>query len=729
MKLLALLFMITATGSVRAQSVESVIQSMPTNRLKADTAYYFVSKYMMQGKNDSAEYWAAKGAAFALNTADAELISKYRCQQSNIAFLKMNYNKSLDYLRQAAVYISDATSFGVSGKYLLLNAKCHKELGKLDSALYYYQLCEDLNNKNNPYRNFLVYLEKGLMFDQADSYAKAEENFNKSYTLTKAKGIRMDHGMVLAQYADFYYKWKMADKFAWLLKEHQDFVAAGKKDYAKDPVHSFLLSSFGDIPVSKKTAFLQSVADVLVKESDYKNAAVALSQASSFYEDDKQPEEALKYMRQSLALAEKGKNPTNQYIFSKSIYRLLKKAGKNEEAIAAADRAMALKDSIIKMQQRDMVFDLETKYQAEKKQKEIDLLNSQKQLNEKEIALLNSQKELDKNSIALLYAQNALVTKEVALLSADKKLAALQLFREAEKRSALERENALMDSIVSSEKAISVSTNREKEKEASLNAALGRENILKENELEKEKNLRWSLVAGAVVLLFSSTAIFILYSRQKKKNVIIQRQSADLEVLMKEIHHRVKNNLQVVSSLLDLQSHTITDSQASAAVKEGKNRVQSMALIHQNLYSEGNIKGIMVKEYISNLVQSLSDSYNITNDKVKVNINIDDLNLDVDTMIPLGLVLNELVSNSFKYAFKETASGILNIVLEEKNEKLHLKVSDNGSGFPADVDVKNTKSFGMKMIRAFAQKLKASLDIYNNNGAVVEMEISKFKAA
>ena len=198
---------------------------------------------------------------------------------------------------------------------------------------------------------------------------------------------------------------------------------------------------------------------------------------------------------------------------------------------------------------------------------------------------------------------------------------------------------------------------------------------------------------------------------------------------MKEIHHRVKNNLQVVSSLLDLQSHTITDSQARAAVKEGKNRVQSMALIHQNLYSEGNIKGIMVKEYISNLVQSLSDSYNISNEKVKVNINIDDLNLDVDTMIPLGLVLNELVSNSFKYAFKETTSGILNIMLEEKNEKLHLKVSDNGAGFPADMDVKSTKSFGLKMIRAFAQKLKATLDIYNNNGAVVEMQISKFKAA
>ncbi len=724
-----LCFVCMATVSPKAQSVESIVSALQTDKQKADTLFFFLSNYMMKGKNDSAEYWANKGLVFALNTSDAELISKYHCQQSNIAFVKANFNKALDFLRKAAPYISDATSFGVKGKYLLLNAKCYRELTKFDSAIYYYQLCENLNNKNNPYRNYLVYLEKALMFDEADSYVKAEEHFIKSYTLTKAKGIRMDHGIVLPQFADFYYKWKVPDKFAKLLQEHQDFVAAGKKDYSKDPVHSFLLKDFGNIPVSQKAAFMQSVAETLVKESDFKNASIALSQASAFYENDDQPAVALQYMQQSFSLAERGNSLPNQYIFSKAIYRLLKKAGRNEEAITAADKTLALKDSMIKIQQRDMVADIETKYQTEKKQKEIELLSSQKQLGEKEIALLNSQKELDKNSIALLYAKNALAVKEIALLSADKKLAAMKLFRESEMRSALERENGLMDSIVNSEKAFSQAVNREKEKETALNAALGRENSLKENELEKEKKLSWSLLAGAGVFLLSGISIFVLYQKQKNKNAIIQKQATDLEVLMKEIHHRVKNNLQVVSSLLDLQSHTITDSQASAAVKEGKNRVQSMALIHQNLYSEGNIKGIMVKEYISNLVQSLSDSYNISNDKVKVNINIDDLNLDVDTMIPLGLVLNELVSNSFKYAFKETTGGVLNIMLEEKNEKLHLKVSDNGSGFPADMDVKSTKSFGLKMIRAFAQKLKATLDIYNNNGAVVEMEISKFKAA
>jgi len=293
-----------------------------------------------------------------------------------------------------------------------------------------------------------------------------------------------------------------------------------------------------------------------------------------------------------------------------------------------------------------------------------------------------------------------------------------------------------MDSIVKKEKAYSAllaSENGFKEiklkKENDLMQALTRENTLQKAKVRKEKQTKWILAGSAVLLLLSGISIFSLYQKQKAKTQIIQKQSGDLEVLMKEIHHRVKNNLQIVSSLLDLQSHYINDAQASEAVKEGKNRVQSMALIHQNLYSEGNIKGIKVKEYINNLLMALCSSYNISSEKIKINVLIDDLNLDVDTMIPLGLVINELVSNAFKYAFKEKSGGELQILLKENADKLHLLIRDNGNGFPEGLDVKNSKSFGLKMIKAFAQKLKARLEIYNNNGAVVEMEIAKFKVA
>jgi two-component sensor histidine kinase len=242
----------------------------------------------------------------------------------------------------------------------------------------------------------------------------------------------------------------------------------------------------------------------------------------------------------------------------------------------------------------EMAMELDAKYLAEKKEKEIALLNANNEISRKEIALLNSQKELD--------------IKTISLLSSQKKLSDVELLRQMELQLALARENELMDSVVNREKAYSLSMTREKEKEAALNAALGRENDLKVTELIKEKNLRRILIGGAFLLLMAAGIILFQYKKQRSKSIVIQKQSDDMQVLMKEIHHRVKNNLQVISSLLDLQSMTIADSQASEAVKEGKNRVQSMALIHQNLYSEGNIKGIKTKEYINNLLQNLCDS-------------------------------------------------------------------------------------------------------------------------
>lgn len=330
---------------------------------------------------------------------------------------------------------------------------------------------------------------------------------------------------------------------------------------------------------------------------------------------------------------------------------------------------------------------------------------------------------------------NAATSKDEARkLTIDNELKQSQLFKELLNRQSLERENALMDSIISTDKILSEALSRER-------YALERENQYKSQQLVNEKRMREQervqlknirknrelLIGGLSVTLLLGGVIFYLFRKQKKKNGIIQKQADDMQVLMKEIHHRVKNNLQIISSLLDLQSMTIKDTQASEAVKEGKNRVQSMALIHQNLYNEGNIKGIQTREYIGNLVNGLCGSYHIRPEQVQVITKIDDLVMDVDTMIPLGLVLNELVSNALKYAFGENQNGELEIILKQDAGKLLLRVRDNGPGFPETLDVKNNKSFGLKMIRAFAQKLKATLDIKNDNGAVVEMRIAKYK--
>ena len=719
-----------------AQNMNNILGQKLADKEKADTVFKYARKYFQRGKFDSAGIWLDAGLPYALKSGMDTLISQYYVEKGNLGFMQSKTQVSLTNLWNAQYWLNKTFHYHNLNSCYIVLAKCHAKLNNTDSALLYLRRSEELSSIYNPYRRWIAYQEMGSLFANADNFAEAEKYFEKAYQITKEKGNRFDHGLTMYNLAQFYFKRKKPEKFAQLLNEQQEFVKATKKDFSKDPVHSFLFVEWGkETTLPAKVLFLTTVRDKLLEDNFIINASLVNEEIAGLYEKENQFAEALKYIQYSIRLSENEKNASNMYVYSKTAYRILKKAGQTKEANEMADRLFALKDSIATRQNLELAMDLDAKYQTEKKQQQIGLLNSQKLLSEKEIQLLNLEKERDKNAISILNSNNELNAKTIALLNADKKFDALKILQQIEQREALEREGVLSDSVLKSEMAINNAVRKEKENEAALNAALGRENSLKETELGKERKLRWSLMGGALVLLLSGVSIFVLYRKQKGKNAIIQKQSDSMEILIKEIHHRVKNNMQVVSSLLDLQSHTIKDVQASEAVKEGRNRVQSMALIHQNLYSEDNLKGIKAKEYIGNLMQSLCDSYNISNDKIKIVTDIDDLNLDVDTMIPLGLILNELLSNVFKYAFpkdamhKQTNIGELNLVLKKQNESLYMKVYDNGIGFPDGLDTKNSKSFGLKMIKAFAQKLKAKVDIYNNNGAVVEMLITKYQMA
>jgi two-component sensor histidine kinase len=722
-------FVCSAAVSVRAQSVESIMVGLQTNKQKADSLLSMANKNKAQAKFDVMLMYLNAAKPIIDQLSDANTTIRYYAYAGVYYDIKRSDQELVAECKKALVFFEKGNQPEFKRSCLFFIAKGYRHQKLYDSAQKYFDLTEKLQNEYNPYLNWIVNSEKARMYQAADNIKLAENYYDKAYQITKAKGIRMDHGVMLSYLLEFYSYAKIPEKYAVVMAEQIDFISKRKNPLQGPSIHDVLYSNLDKMPLEEKVIFLTRAKATLLNQGDITNAALANSTISALYENNNQPQLSLPYMKENMELTKAPAQLLNHFIYSKATYRLLSKAGLYNEAAPLFDYLFKLKDSIGNKEQQTKLQELEITYQTAKKQQEIVLLNTNNELKQKQIEVLQIRTKTDSLQILRETDQRKALFKENLL-----KEFAMQ--EQQKNNSLLARQNILKDSIVESEQAYNgllLSENNLKQvqlaKEQQLKNALSRENNLQTSQLTKAKQTRWLLIGGIGLLLLSGIAIFTLYRKQKNKNAIIQKQATDLEVLMKEIHHRVKNNLQVVSSLLDLQSHTITDSQASAAVKEGKNRVQSMALIHQNLYSEGNIKGIMVKEYISNLVQSLSDSYNISNDKVKVNINIDDLNLDVDTMIPLGLVLNELVSNSFKYAFKETSTGILNILLEEKNEKLHLMVSDNGSGFPADVDIKSAKSFGLKMIKAFAQKLKATLDIYNNNGAVVEMQISKFKAA
>ena len=259
-------------------------------------------------------------------------------------------------------------------------------------------------------------------------------------------------------------------------------------------------------------------------------------------------------------------------------------------------------------------------------------------------------------------------------------------------------------------------------------ALLDERNNLQSVQLSNQNHI---IVIGAIGLALLSLLSFFLYKvyqKLKSSNHLLSTSVDEKNLLLREIHHRVKNNLQIISSLLSLQSRFIEDDTALEAIKEGRNRVSSMALLHQNLYQEDNLTGIDIKIYFDELIEGLFDSYNIDTERITLTKNITNMTLDVDTVIPLGLVVNELISNALKHAFPGEKKGKIHISLHEKNNNLVLEVKDNGIGVNAD-DFNNSTSFGNRMLRAFAQKMGAEMEIENDKGTKVILKIEKYKKA
>jgi PAS domain S-box-containing protein len=194
------------------------------------------------------------------------------------------------------------------------------------------------------------------------------------------------------------------------------------------------------------------------------------------------------------------------------------------------------------------------------------------------------------------------------------------------------------------------------------------------------------------------------------------------EVLLKEIHHRVKNNMQVITSLLSLQSKTITDEQALSVFQDSQNRVKSMALIHETLYQSKDLSRINFAEYLQKLVAHVSRSYRIRPEAVRINIHVDDVSLPIDAAVPCGLIINELASNSLKYAFPADTRGEVNITFERDDAHYILRVSDTGVGLPANFDPERGKSLGMKLVRMLTDQLCGELNCRNGVGTTFEIK-------
>mgnify|MGYP000585215787 CR=1 FL=1 len=260
---------------------------------------------------------------------------------------------------------------------------------------------------------------------------------------------------------------------------------------------------------------------------------------------------------------------------------------------------------------------------------------------------------------------------------------------------------------------------------------LNKENQLKSIELaqnaqlqEKQQTIIYLLVFGVIITLVFIGIVFKLYSKQQRtnhvliqKNTLIQKQNSEKEILLKEIHHRVKNNLQIIWSLLDLQSHSIDDPGVKLAITDGKNRINSMSMIHQMLYQNDDAGNIQFKDYLHQLILQIKSTFTNASD-TEIILNVPEgLQFDMDTSIPLGLIINEIITNAFKYAFTNHPSKIIRVeVISLGSNQFQLKISDNGVGFPENFDITKSKSLGLRLVKNLSKQLKGNLEIESENG-------------
>ena len=257
--------------------------------------------------------------------------------------------------------------------------------------------------------------------------------------------------------------------------------------------------------------------------------------------------------------------------------------------------------------------------------------------------------------------------------------------------------------------------------------------IAQQNKREsRRKTTLLLLIGGASILLFLILLFLVIfYKRLQKSKVLLSEQKRSIEksekeksTLLKELHHRVKNNLQIVSSLLNLQKENVKDEAAKGAFTEGQNRVEAMAMIHRYLYSSDELTDIELGKYFTQLVNSIAYSYGYDKNSISIDFDITSATIDVDTAIPLGLVANELVSNVFKHAVKDIDHPTLYIGLHS-NEELVLQINDNGKGITNGFDDNKSTSFGLSLIKSLAKQMRATLEYTYDNGSNIRLTIPK----
>jgi two-component sensor histidine kinase len=245
---------------------------------------------------------------------------------------------------------------------------------------------------------------------------------------------------------------------------------------------------------------------------------------------------------------------------------------------------------------------------------------------------------------------------------------------------------------------------------------------------KQKQNGIYALIILISIISFLIYLIFKRYKTTRRLNKELEESLKEREILIREVHHRVKNNLQIISSLLNLQSEKTEGQSVEQILRVSQARIEAMSIIHANLYKSSKLSEISFKEYVENLCLYIASSFNIASRNISFKINISQIVLPIDQLVPCGLIINELVTNCIKHAFDEKNENVIIITCSslqsDKGEIVKISISDNGKGLPEGFDIKNTKSLGLRLSFGLAGQLQSELLFKNENGLKIEFNFT-----
>ena len=583
----------------------------------------------------------------------------------------------------------------------------YAELGKSDSARLFIHRAIDLCEKHQlrSKQSFLMAVA-AKMYSNGKKTTTADSLLKLAFRLCQnAKDSAVVFSNLGSVQKDFGHPEEAAKAF---LKAYQLSIQQNNWIVAAFNLNQYATILRDEGKHDQAIRYLEEVIELSKRAQYAATLASAYNSLGVLYQKSKEYEKSLEYYRLALSLKKEMGRPKKILNTIRNMAELYIFVGQNDASLALCRQYLPLSKEIKYVQIETQLTFLAAMAAAKMGKK----IEAQQYVSEGEKALLNMKIVEELPETYQLAAQT---------------YSTMGNFKQAYQYQIL-FQNA-RDSISNAEKSRTITemeTRYATQKKEQQIAVLAKDNQLKQTQ-------QYASIGGLFLLTILAVLLWRNNLNRQRHNAVLAQTNGELtqknnevQTLLREIHHRVKNNLQIISSLLRLQARRVVDEGAIEALRTGQSRVRSMAMLHERLYQGDTLKSIPMRSYLSDLVQSLFDAYRTDEDRITLTTDFDDVTLDIDTAVPIGLIANELITNTLKYAFPDDRQGEIHLKLIRETTHFKFLISDNGIGIPLSIDgkpVTKRTSFGLELVESLTKKLNGTLIFANDNGTKIELTV------